>query len=227
AIAFAIEGGQSVLAPFGIGLAFFVIAGSVVDIAERTGLFRVPFAVAAKRALGLPRSAWGTAVAHAGLALTLLGIVGAGTWGTERIVALKPSQTVSLSGYELTFDGLKERRGPNYTAQVATFIVREGGAAIGVMEPSKRSFSARAMTTNEAALMMRGFGQLYLSLGDTNADGSIAVRLYYKPLVLLIWFGAVVMMLGGALSLSDRRLRVGAPKPGKKPAAKPVLQAAE
>ena len=69
------------------------------------------------------------------------------------------------------------------------------------------------MTTTEAALMTRGLSQLYLSLGDTNADGSIAVRLYYKPLVLLIWLGAVVMVFGGALSLSDRRLRVGAPKP--------------
>ena len=91
------------------------------------------------------------------------------------------------------------------------------------MEPSKRSFASRQTTTNEAALMMRGPNQLYLSLGDTNDDGSIAIRLYYKPMVMLIWLGAVVMMLGGALSLSDRRLRVGAPKP----AAKPALQPAE
>jgi cytochrome c-type biogenesis protein CcmF len=95
------------------------------------------------------------------------------------------------------------------------------------MEPSKRTFASRSMTTNEAALLMRGAGQLYLSLGDANADGSIAVRLYYKPLVMLIWFGAVIMMLGGALSLSDRRLRIGAPKPATKPAATPALQPAE
>jgi cytochrome c-type biogenesis protein CcmF len=93
---------------------------------------------------------------------------------------------------------------------------------IGTMMPSKRSFSARGTTTTEAALMTRGFSQLYLSLGDTEPDGSVAVRLYYKPMVLLIWLGAVVMMLGGVLSLSDRRLRVGAPKP-----AKPALQPAE
>jgi cytochrome c-type biogenesis protein CcmF len=92
-----------------------------------------------------------------------------------------------------------------------------------MMAPSKRTFASRAMTTNEAALMTRGAGQLYLSLGDTNPDGSIAIRLYHKPLVMLIWLGAVVMMLGGALSLSDRRLRVGAPKP----AAKSTLQPAE
>jgi cytochrome c-type biogenesis protein CcmF len=178
-----------------------------------------------RRAIGLPRSAWGTAIAHFGIALTLLGIIAAGTWGTERIVAVKPGQTISLSGYDLTFDGLRDVPGPNYTAAVASFTVREGGNVIGTMQPSKRSFSARSMSTNEAALMHRGFGQLYLSLGDSEANGALAVRLYYKPMVLLIWIGAIVMMLGGALSLSDRRLRIGAPKPAK--AAKPALQAAE
>ncbi len=78
--------------------------------------------------------------------------------------------------------------------------------------------------------MSRGFSQIYVSLGDVNDDGSIAVRVYFKPLVLLIWIGSLVMMLGGALSLSDRRLRVGAPKPAAKPGAKPgksTLQPAE
>jgi cytochrome c-type biogenesis protein CcmF len=223
AIAFAIEGGTSLLAPFGVGLAFFVMVGALVDLAERTGLFRAPLASVRARAAGLPRSAWGTATAHLGIAMTLLGLVGAAAWGTERIVEIKPSQTVSLSGYELQFEGLKQMPGPNYMEEVGTFTVRKGGAAVGVMHPSKRSFTARGMTTNEAALMARGPGQLYLSLGDSKPDGSIAIRLYYKPMVLLIWIGGVVMMLGGALSLSDRRLRVGAPKP----AARPALQPAE
>jgi cytochrome c-type biogenesis protein CcmF len=223
AAAFAIKGGVSVLAPFGVGLAFYVMAGAVVDIVERTGLMRMPMATVRMRAAGLPRSTWGTSVAHFGIAMSMLGIISAGTWGSERIVALKPAQTVSLSGYVLSFDGIVERTGPNYTAQVAKFTVREGGVPLGVMEPSKRNFSARATSTNEAALMARGAGQLYLSLGDTNADGSVAIRLYYKPMVMLIWLGALVMMFGGALSLSDRRLRVGAPKP----AARAALQPAE
>ena len=87
------------------------------------------------------------------------------------------------------------------------------------MEPTKRSFPSRGTATSETALLTRGFSQLYLSLGEPNSDGSIAVRLYYKPLVLLIWLGAVVMVIGGALSLSDRRLRVGAPKPARSKAA--------
>ena len=76
--------GGPVLAPFGIGLALFVMAGALTDLVERTGLFRVPFATALTRARGLPRSAWGTALAHFGLGVTLLGIVCASTWGTER-----------------------------------------------------------------------------------------------------------------------------------------------
>ena len=144
------------------------------------------------------------------------------TWASELIVALKPSQTVSLSGYELTFDGLTQRSGPNYGEALAKFTVREAGVPIGVMEPSKRSFTSRATTTTEAALMTRGVSQLYLSLGDTGSEGSVSVRLYYKPMVLLIWLGALVMAIGGALSLADRRLRVGAPKPAAKPAMLPA-----
>jgi cytochrome c-type biogenesis protein CcmF len=174
------------------------------------------------RAGGLPRSAWGTAVAHFGIGVTLLGIVCETHWAAERIVALKPAQSVTIRDYRLTFDGVIPREGPNYREQAAKFTVRRGGHVIGEMTPSKRTFIARGTTTTEAALMTRGVSQLYVSLGDSNADGSVAVRIYHKPLVLLIWLGAVVMMLGGALSLSDRRLRIGAPRPAAKPALAPA-----
>ena len=222
AIVAAAESEVSVLAPFGIGLALFVMAGAITDIVERIGLFRVPLSVVTQRAAGLPRSVWGTAFAHFGMAVTLLGVVSVGTWATERIVGLKPSQTVSLSGFDLSFDGLAQRSGPNYRELVGKFTVRRGGALIATVEPAKRSFESRATTTTEAALLTRGFSQLYLSLGDVNDDGSVAIRIYHKPLVLLIWIGAIVMMLGGALSLSDRRLRIGAPRPATKPAAQPA-----
>jgi cytochrome c-type biogenesis protein CcmF len=226
ATTFFITSGGPVLAPFGVGLATFAMAGALTDLAERTGLLRVPFWTAIARARGLPRSAFGTALAHFGIGASLLGIISATTWGTERIVSVKPNETIELSGYRLAFEGLVTRQGPNYRELIGKFAVREGnkdsGAVIGVMEPSKRTFPARTTSTTEAALLTRGVSQLYLSLGDPEADGSIAVRLYYKPLVLLIWLGAVVMVMGGALSLSDRRLRVGAPKP-----ARPALQPAE
>jgi cytochrome c-type biogenesis protein CcmF len=219
AVIFAMEGGGPILLPFAIGLALYVMAGALTEIVERTGLLKVPLATAVARARGLPRSAWGTTFAHFGLGITLLGVICETQWSLERIAELRPGQSISIRRYELQFDGVTTRQGPNYRELAAHFTVRRHGDVIGVMEPSKRSFPSRGTATTETALMTRGFSQLYLSLGDPNPDGSLAVRLYYKPLVLLIWFGAVVMVIGGALSLSDRRLRVGAPKPARSKAA--------
>jgi cytochrome c-type biogenesis protein CcmF len=219
AVVFAVEGGGPVLAPFAVGLATFVMVGALTDIIERTGLLKVPLRTAFARAHGLPRSAWGTAFAHFGLGITLLGIIGETQWGIERIAELKPGQSIAIRRYDLHFDGLSNRQGPNYRELVARFTVRHNGDLIGTMQPAKRTFPSRGSGTTETALMRRGVAQLYLSLGDASADGSVVVRLYYKPLVLLIWIGAVVMVVGGALSLSDRRLRVGAPRPAKGKAA--------
>lgn len=215
-----LAGAKGIVAPFAIGLAVFVMAGAATDVFERAGWPRLAVATALARLRGLPRSVFGTALAHFGLGVTLLGIVSESYWGAERIVSLRLGDTVAIRSYELTFENFIPRQGPNYRELAARFTVRSGGIVIGTMEPSKRSFPARGTVTTEAALMSRGFSQLYISLGE-QANGAIAVRLYHKPLVLLIWIGALVMVTGGALSLSDRR-RVGAPKP-----AKPALQPAE
>jgi cytochrome c-type biogenesis protein CcmF len=219
---YVLETGHASLAPFGIGLALFVMGGAVSDIVERTGVLRLPFGTSRARASGLPRSVWGTMVAHFGIGLTLLGIVCETHWASERIVSVAPNEVVTIRRYEITFDGLIPREGPNYHEQAAKLTVRRNGQVIGVLTPSKRNFSARGTTTTEAALLTRGFSQLYVSLGETHSDGSVALRVYNKPLVLLIWLGAVVMALGGALSLSDRRLRVGAPRPARKSSLAPA-----
>ena len=219
------HGGGPVLAPFGVGLAVFVMAGALVDLAERTLFLRIPFGAALRRAAGLPRSAWGTAFAHFGIGATLFGIVAVTAWGGERIAALKPGETIDVAHYRVTFDGLSNRAGSNYRDLVGHFTVRRAsGDLLGAMEPSRRTFPARSMATTEAALMTRGLSQLYLSIGDPNPDGTLPVRLYFKPQVLMIWLGAVIMFIGGALSLSDRRLRIGAPRPAK---SRTALQAAE
>jgi cytochrome c-type biogenesis protein CcmF len=111
---------------------------------------------------------------------------------------------------------LSQVKGPNYNETAAPFTVLVHGEKLAVMTPSKRSFTTRGgMSTTEAALLRQGLSQLYVSLGDTAPGGGITVRIYHKPMVLLIWFGPVIMALGGLLSLSDRRLRVGAPKPAR------------
>jgi cytochrome c-type biogenesis protein CcmF len=216
--------GGSTFAPLAIGLAVWVIAGSLSDLAERTGLFRVDFGIAMRRARGLPRSSWGTAFAHAGVGVALIGIVCETTWNSEYIATMKPDDVAKVAGYELKLDGLTQRQGPNFREMIAQFTVNLDGQKLSVMTPSKRSFTTRGSSTTEAALLTRGASQLYISLGDTTAEGAIAVRIYHKPMVLLIWWGPVLMAFGGMLSLSDRRLRVGAPKPAK---ASRALQPAE
>jgi cytochrome c-type biogenesis protein CcmF len=216
--------GGSAFAPLAIGLAVFVIVGALTDLAERCMLFRVPLPIALRRARGLPRATWGTVFAHAGVGVALIGIVCESTWNTELITTLKPNDVAKVAGYEMKLDSLTQRQGPNFGEMVAHFTVSESGKTIGVMTPSKRNFTTRAASTTEAALLSRGASQLYISLGDTAANGGIAVRIYHKPMVLLIWFGPVLMAFGGLLSLSDRRLPVGAPNPAT---AARALQPAE
>jgi cytochrome c-type biogenesis protein CcmF len=220
AASFALHHGGPVLAPFGVGLAVFVMTGALIDLAERIMFLRIPLGAALQRAVGLPRSAWGTVFAHFGIGVTLMGVVVVTAWGSERVASLKPGETVDIAHFRLTFDGMFNRTGSNYRDIVGHFTVRRAsGELLGAMEPSRRTFPARDMATTEAALMTRRVNQLYLSIGDPNPDGSVPVRLYFKPQVLMIWLGAVLMFIGGALSLSDRRLRVGAPKPAKTSAA--------
>jgi cytochrome c-type biogenesis protein CcmF len=216
--------GGSTFAPLAIGLAVFVILGALCDLAERINLFRASLPVSFRRAKGLPRSAWGTVFAHAGLGVALIGIVCETTWNSEFIASMKPNDVAQVGGYSLTFEGTSQRQQSNFREQTARFTVSRNGQPIAVMTPSKRNFTTRAASTTEAALLTRGASQLYISLGDTADNGSVAVRIYHKPMVLLIWFGPVLMAFGGVLSLSDRRLRVGAPKPAK---ASHVLQPAE
>ncbi len=219
----AAEGG-AVLAAVVIGLAVFIMAGALTDIVERAGIGRVPARVAWARFRGLPRSTFGTAIAHFGVGVCLIGIVSETAWSLERIASVKLGDTITIGTRDLTFARIENRAGPNFAARTAVFDIRSGGVAQGTVEASRRVFAARQMSTTESGIRTFGFSQLYLSMGEETPDGHISVRVTWKPLVTLIWLGAVVMALGGGLSLADRRLRVGAPKPARRraPAAVPA-----
>jgi cytochrome c-type biogenesis protein CcmF len=211
AVAF-VAGGKGVLAPFGIGLGIWLIAGSLLDLAERLMLFRGSVRASWSRFVGLPRAALGTTIAHCGMGLTIIGIVATSALQTETIAAMQPGDTIEVGGYTLLYQGNAPATGPNYRDERSLFIALRGGANRFSLAPAKRFYQARQMATTEAAIETVGFSQLYVSLGDRIESGAIAVRASYKPLVTLIWLGALVMALGGTLSLSDRRLRIGAPK---------------
>jgi cytochrome c-type biogenesis protein CcmF len=220
------QNGGPVMAVFGLALGFFVIGGALADLWTRAGFGKHPVGTAWGRFKGLPRSAFGTALAHFGLGVTVIGIVAVSTFQTEHVVEMKPGMTAEAGGYQLTFDGMRAATGPNYTEDQGHFTIRKAGVAVADVWSAKRLYPARRMPTTEAGIVTFGFSQLYVSLGDPMADGGIVVRIWWKPWILCIWYGTLVMMAGGIVSLSDRRLRVGAPKRARA-AVKPVLEAAE
>ncbi len=221
-----VENGGPVLAVFGLAAGFFLIFGALSDLWYRAGFGKLGTGLALRRLNGLPRSAIGTALAHFGLGVTVLGIVAVTTFETETVVEMKPGMTVEAGAYSITFDGMKSAVGPNFTEDRGHFTIREAGADLGDVWSSKRLYTARRMPTTEAGIRTFGVSQLYVSLGDMMDDGGIVVRIWWKPYILCIWYGALIMMVGGFVSLSDRRLRVGVPKRHARPAA-PALEAAE
>ncbi|MBE1709424.1 MULTISPECIES: heme lyase CcmF/NrfE family subunit [Mesorhizobium] len=212
--------GASVFAALGIGLAVWLVAGALTDLAVKSGAGSVAPAVMLRRFAGLPRSVFGTALAHLGLGLTLLGIVATLSFGTEKILTMRAGETVELSGHTLRFVGLYPAQGPNYSEDRGRFeLIGVGGSPVGEMSSAKRFYPVRQTTTTESGIRTLGLSQLYISLGDEAKDGSVVVRLWWKPLVTLIWGGGLVMMAGAAMSLMDRRLRVGAPSRRRKQAS--------
>ena len=211
--------GGPVLAPLGVGLAFWLMAGALFEVAWRVKAFRAPVDEVWRRLRSLPRSAFGTTVAHFGLGVVVLGIVSTSAWRSELITVMKPGETVAIAGRTVTLEGVAPRRGPNYTETVGGFTVREGDRVVAELESAKRVFTVRNQPTTEAGIRSFITGDLYVVLGDPAPNGAHTVRIYDNPLVTLIWLGSVVMMLGGALSLSDRRLRVGAPRRSRRAVA--------
>ena len=202
------------LAPLGIALGVWVMAGALSECASRIKLGQVSMAESWRRLTGLPRAGFGMSVAHFGVGMMVVGIIATSAYQSERILVMKPGDRVEIAGYTLTFKGAAPQRGPNYREEVGFFEVERGGNAVTSLAPSKRMYDAPPQPTSEAGIHVSWRGDLYTVLGDqqVGSPGGYAVRLYFNPLVRFIWLGAVVMFLGGLLSLSDRRLRVGAPK---------------
>jgi cytochrome c-type biogenesis protein CcmF len=221
---FAFVRGGPVLAPLGIGLGVFLVVGAFWEVGERVAGRASGASAILSRAKGLPRSAWGTALGHAGVGISVIGIA-AVAWGTESIGMLKVGESLTSGRYTVTLEAVTPRTGPNYREDAARFRIVADGRELKPVEAMKRIYTARAMPTTEAGIRTVGLGQAYISLGEPDDSGAIAVKLHDKPLILLIWIGALVMAAGGALSLTDRRFRLAAPRRTAAPAALP--QAAE
>jgi cytochrome c-type biogenesis protein CcmF len=150
-------------------------------------------------------------LAHLGLAVAIAGITASAAWKGEVVRTMKPGEIAELGGYGYRLEGVRTLRGPNYTSDMASFTVLREGREIALLTPEKRRYDVQRRETTEAAIHTTGLADLYAVIGDADGRGGWTVRIYHEPLVPWIWAGALLMVAGGAVSLSDRRLRVGAP----------------
>ena len=200
------------LAPFGMALGAWLFCGALLEMAGRIGLFRAPIVSSLQRLAGLPRAAIGMTLAHGGMGIMICGIIAISLWKTEVIVAVKPGEPVQVGAYTVTFEGDAPLIGPNYTGRAGRFLVQRDGVDVTTLVSEKRVFKPSGMPTTEVGLHQTLAGDLYVVMGDENDGGSRAMRMYFNPLVNLIWIGALIMFVGGLFSLADRRYRVGAPR---------------
>jgi len=212
---------------FGFALGFWLILGGISVLVRRwTGTNG--FSMRMVRTT--PAAVLGMALAHAGLGVTAAGISAMSGFAESKILVMRPGETAVLGSMEVTLSSIGEAQGPNYQAVQARFSVRQpsvfGGNNLRLLESERRFFPISRNQTTEAGIGSSILGNSYIAIGDQQ-DGpqgpGIVVRIYHHPLVGWIWFGALMMAMGGAASLSDRRFRIGAPL---RPQVPPPLRAA-
>jgi cytochrome c-type biogenesis protein CcmF len=204
-IALLLGGLKGVVTAVGLGLAAWLLVGSLWILWRRWWSGRAYLGRAIRTT---PRSIVGLVVAHAGLGLLTLGITGVTAWDSDKVLNMKVGESVAFAGRTLTLTDYDLVQGPNYEAKRAQFSVK-GATGAYDLRSEKRWFPSAQSQTTEAGIRVSPLGNLYVSIGEESEAGVI-VRLWNHPLIIWIWIGGFAMAAGGAVSLSDRRLRVGA-----------------
>ncbi len=215
--AYALVSPRKAFASAGLAMGAWLICGAAAELVERTRALKVPAAESWRRLTGLPRGAWGMTLAHLGLGVFILGACYETGWKAEAAEALPIGGSVNVGAYHLVLEGVRDVDGPNYDAEQAVIRATKAGKAVCTGEPERRFYPTGGQTTSEVAICYRGASHLYIVLGERRAGpaGPVwLVRAYWNPWATLLFLGPVIMALGGALSLSDRRLRLGVGRRG-------------
>ncbi len=194
----------------GLGMAMWLGIATLSEWADRVKLTK---SGAFARITNLPRAAHGMTIAHLGMAVLIAGVSGSSAWKQERIQTMAPGQSVEIGGFTVTFEGVNVVQGPNYEAGQATMVVSKNGRAVATMHPELRMYSNPQQQLSYTNVHTTGAADLHAVLGEAQgADGAFTTRFYYEPLTPFLWYGILLMTLGGLVSLTDRRHRVGAPQ---------------
>lgn len=198
---------KHVAAGLGAGLAGWTAIGVIIDLARRVTVRTSGFGGAFKKLFDLPRPYLGMSLAHFGLAIVAIGVIGAGVWRTEEIVFMQQGETVSVGGYDVALQQVSERQGPNYISEIARFTVDKNGKTVRAIDAERRYYPVRQMQTTEAGIWTSLKGDLYLTLGARNENAGHAVRAWYNPFAVWLWIGGGLIALGGVVAALPRPAR--------------------
>ncbi|CAN5307994.1 heme lyase CcmF/NrfE family subunit [soil metagenome] len=208
----AVYKGGSVLTVVGVFAACWVfVSALLVPIARRRS---------GRRAFR--RQVLGMSLAHLGVGVFILGVTVTSSFSVEMDRGARPGEVLEVAGYQFLFRGAREVEGPNYSAVEAEVAISRDGEAIAVLRPQKRVYRVQTSPMTEAGIDAGWTRDLYAALGDPLGEGAWSMRLQYKPLVRLIWLGALIMALGGLLAATDKRYRMRAPAPDGRAADRDV-----
>jgi cytochrome c-type biogenesis protein CcmF len=197
AICFGAYDFDAVLMPVGVVLGLWIGLSSLVDPIDRL-----------RRGLSLPAGIIGMTIAHLGLAMLTVGITVVQSASKEMDSAIAVGSSAKVGAYEFRFDGTKPVEGPNYSALEGQVTVRHGDKDVAVLRPQKRNYWVQQSAMTEASISARWDRDLFAAMGEDVGNGAWSLRLQVRPLIQLVWFGAIIMMLGGIVSGLDRRYRV-------------------
>jgi cytochrome c-type biogenesis protein CcmF len=169
------------------------------------------------------RARWGMLLAHVGVGVFILGVTVVKSFETNSDLKMHVGDSTTVGGYSFKFTGIKEYKGPNFIAARGQMEVSKDGKVFRIMEPEKRLYTVQGMPMTEAAIDYGLFRDLYVSLGEAIDEQTWIVRVQHKPLVDWIWYGCLMMALGGVVAASDRRYRLGSKRQtAQPPAPQPV-----
>jgi len=182
------------LTPIGATVGLWIILSALIDPLQRL-----------RRHLRLPASVAGMSIAHIGLGIFVLGITFVKSNTIERDIALKPGQSAQLGAYQFRYDGVQEIVGPNYEGFRGQVTITRDGKPVTVLYPEKRSYWVQGTVQTTAAIAPALSRDLLAALGEDVGAGAWSLRLQYRPLIRLVWVGALIMALGGVTAVIGRR----------------------
>ncbi len=183
-------------------LAFFTILSSLVKIIQIIRIQNERSFLALIRKT--PSTIFANSFSHIGIGVLIVGITISTYYSTQKEIIMKEGSEIILQDITVKFVGIEKKISKNYSSQVGVFDAFKDDDYLISFFPEKRIYNIQKNVMTEAAISSSLARDIYIAMGDQFTPNSWVVRIYYKPFIQLIWYGAVLMILGGIFGIFGR-----------------------